>query len=252
MITEAQALVLPAFFVFCRVGACLMLMPVFSSSRLPMQVRLFLAIGLSLALTPLLSEPILAMIAGRSQAGILLAAAGELATGGIIGLLARCFFFALQTLLTAAAQSVGLATPSSMVVEPEDGQMPEIAMLLSLTAMTLLLISGQHWELVRALVESYARLPAGGTLQAGMTLGLYVDRLTDTFSLALRLASPFLIYSVVVNFAVGLTNKLVPQIPVYFISMPAVTAGGLLLLYAVAGDLLTMFSEAFATWLAAG
>ncbi|MFD2031535.1 flagellar biosynthetic protein FliR [Ancylobacter dichloromethanicus] len=139
-----------------------------------------------------------------------------------------------------------------MVVEPEDGQMPEIATLLSLAAMILLLVSGQHWELVRAVVESYTRLPPGGTLQSGMTLGLYVDRLTDTFSLALRLASPFLIYSVVVNFAVGLTNKLVPQIPVYFIAMPAVTAGGLLLLYAVAGDLLTKFSEAFASWLAAG
>lgn len=251
MTAEAVALVLPAFLIFCRLGACLMLMPVFSSSRMPVRVRLFLAVGVTLALTPLLGEPIRSMAESRSLAGLLLAGAGELAIGGAIGLMARCFFHALQALLTAAAQAVGLATPAGMVPE-EEGQMPEIATLLTLCASTLLLITGQHWELLRALVESYARLPAGGTFQAGATLGLYVDRLSDTFLLALRLASPFLIYSMIVNFAVGLTNKLVPQIPVYFIAMPIVTAGGLFLLYAVGGHVLAMFNAAFAQWLALG
>ncbi|MCK0207929.1 flagellar type III secretion system protein FliR [Starkeya koreensis] len=248
---QAQAFVLPAFLIFCRLGACLMVMPVFSSSRLPVRVRLFLAVGLSLALTPLLGEPIRLMLASRTQAGILLAGAGELAIGGMIGLLARCFFLALQALMSAAAQAVGLATPAGMVAE-EEGQLPEIATLLTLCASTLLLITGQHWELLRALVDSYTRLPPGGTFQAGGALGLYVDRLADTFLLALRLASPFLIYSMVVNFAVGLTNKLVPQIPVYFIATPIVTAGGLFLLYLVGDELLTMFTTAFAQWLAVG
>ncbi|WP_371347791.1 flagellar biosynthetic protein FliR [Ancylobacter sp. IITR112] len=105
---------------------------------------------------------------------------------------------------------------------------------------------------MRALVESYARLPPAGTFQAGASLGLVVDRLSDTFLLGLRLASPFLIYSVVVNLAVGLINKLTPQIPVYFIAMPIVTAGGLLLLYVTVDDVLRIFMEAFASWLVKG
>ena len=44
--------------------------------------------------------------------------------------------------------------------------------------------------------------------------------------LALRIASPFIIYSVIVNLAIGLTNKLTPTIPVYFISLPFVLFGG--------------------------
>lgn len=251
MNSAAEAPLVAAFLIFCRIGACFMLMPAFSSSRLPAKVRLFLALGISYALTPLLGDGIARTVAGLSQAQLLLAIGGELATGGIIGLLARIFFLALQTLMTAAAQALSLATPSSMMADDE-GQVPEIATLMALSAVALLFATEQHWEILRALVDSYARLPPGGTFQTGASLALVVDRLTDTFLLALRLASPFLIYSVVVNFAVGLINKLTPQIPVYFIAMPIITAGGLLLLYATVDDVLRMFLEAFASWLVKG
>jgi flagellar biosynthesis protein FliR len=46
--------VLLAFLAFCRIGGCLMLMPGFSSSRVPVHVRLFIAVALTLALAPLL------------------------------------------------------------------------------------------------------------------------------------------------------------------------------------------------------
>lgn len=251
MNSAAEAPLVAAFLIFCRLGACFMLMPAFSSSRLPAKVRLFLALGISYALAPLLGDGIARTVAGLSQAQLLLAIGGELATGGIIGLLARIFFLALQTLMTAAAQALSLATPSSMMADDE-GQVPEIATLMALSAVTLLFATEQHWEILRALIDSYARLPPAGTFQTGASLALVVDRLTDTFLLALRLASPFLIYSVVVNFAVGLINKLTPQLPVYFIAMPIITAGGLLLLYATVDDVLRMFLEAFASWLVKG
>ena len=46
--------ILVVFLLFCRIGGCLMLMPGFSSSRVPVQVRLFVAVSVTLALTPLL------------------------------------------------------------------------------------------------------------------------------------------------------------------------------------------------------
>ncbi|SCW94576.1 flagellar biosynthetic protein FliR [Ancylobacter rudongensis] len=251
MNTLTEAPLVAAFLIFCRIGACFMLMPAFSSSRLPAKIRLFLALAISYALTPLLGDDIARTVAGLSQAQLLLAIGGELATGGMIGLLARIFFLALQTLMTAAAQAVGLSTPSSMMGE-DDGQMPEIATLMTLSATALLFATEQHWEILRAIVESYSRLPPAGAFPAGGSLGLFVDRLSDTFLLGLRLASPFLVYSVVVNLAVGLINKLTPQIPVYFIAMPMVTAGGLLLLYVTVDDVLRMFMEAFTSWLAKG
>ena len=46
--------VLATFVLFCRIGTCLMLMPGFSSSRVPARIRLFLAIAITLVLAPLL------------------------------------------------------------------------------------------------------------------------------------------------------------------------------------------------------
>src|SRR5690606_31883263 len=46
--------VLSTFLLFCRIGGCLMLMPGFASPRVPAQIRLFIAIAVTLALAPLL------------------------------------------------------------------------------------------------------------------------------------------------------------------------------------------------------
>ena len=61
----------------------------------------------------------------------------------------------------------------------------------------------------------------------------------------LRLLSPFLIYGLVFNIAVGMVNKLAPQIPVYFIALPFIMTGGLLLLYYGSSDFLVQFAEGF-------
>ena len=70
--------------------------------------------------------------------------------------------------------------------------------------------------------------------------------------LCLRIASPFVVYAVIVNFAIGLMNKMTPQIPIYFISMPFVIAGGLVLLGIAVGDFLRVFVEGFRLWVLNG
>ena len=47
---HASALIFSVFLLFCRIGSCLMLAPGVSNTQIPMQVRLFVAIGATLAL----------------------------------------------------------------------------------------------------------------------------------------------------------------------------------------------------------
>ena len=67
-----------------------------------------------------------------------------------------------------------------------------------------------------------------------------------------RLGSPFIAYAILVNFGIGLVNKLVPQIPVYFIATPFVLAGGFVILYLTIGESLRLFMMGFMGWLARG
>ena len=102
-------LILSAFLLFCRIGACLMLMPGFSSSRVPVNVRLFIAISCTLALTPLLAPQLHGVGSGASPIGIAQIIIGETLIGALIGFMARLFFLALETLAMAAAMAIGLA-----------------------------------------------------------------------------------------------------------------------------------------------
>ncbi|MGU3496919.1 flagellar biosynthetic protein FliR [Xanthobacteraceae bacterium A53D] len=245
-----HAVVLCAFLVFCRVGACMMLLPGFSGHRLPVRMRLFVAIAISLALLPILFPDVAAYVQKASQPQLLLAIPIELATGGIIGLLTRLFFLMLQTMLVALAQFIGMAM---VIPSPgEDEQMPTVATMLALAAVTMVFITDLHYEMLRGIVGSYRQIPVGLGFGARGALSQVTDQLSAALMLALRLASPFLIYSLIINFAVGLINKMTPQIPVFFIATPFVMAGGLLLLYAMSDQLLLAFVNAFGVFLRLG
>jgi flagellar biosynthesis protein FliR len=249
--TVGAQTVLAVFVLFCRIGICIMLLPGFSSSRVPAQVRLFLAIGITLVLTPLLLrdvEAALSPLSLESVAGILLS---EMLIGGMLGILARLFFFALETLAHAMTMSIGLsAMPGTGIDDPEPE--PALVSLVTISALVLLFVTNQHWQILRGLAGSYHALPVAQVVGAQPALMRLADGLTDAFLAALRITSPFIIYAVVVNFAIGLTNKLTPQIPIYFISLPFIVLGGLLLLYFVAPEMLHLFIDGFSSWLAEG
>ena len=95
-------------------------------------------------------------------------------------------------------------------------------------------------------------LPVNEPVAAELGLARLADAFSSTFVLALQISSPFIVYALIINLMVGIANKLVPQIPVYFIAMPFVLAGGLLLLYFTIGEALRLFIAGFIAWLASG
>jgi len=241
---------LHAFLIFCRIGACLMLMPGFSSPRVPVRFRLFIAVGVTLALTPFVL-PAFAAFVDPSPATLLRIIVSETMTGALIGLMARFFFLALQTIATAMATTAGLGQLPGLPIDEAEASAPFVT-LITMTAATLMFITNQHAEVIRALAGSYTRIAPGLPLDAQAGLIQIADRASETFYLALRIGSPFMIYGVVVNLAIGLMNKLTPQIPVYFISLPFVIAGGLFLLYFSGPEALKLFMTAFSAWLERG
>ncbi|PZO81817.1 MAG: flagellar biosynthetic protein FliR [Mesorhizobium amorphae] len=244
MTADAERLVLAAFLAFCRIGACFMLMPGLSSVRLPPQVRLFIAVAVTFAVFAHLSDAILPF-ADRAPATLGPRIVSELLIGGLIGLLARIYVLALQFIGTAIAMLIGYGAPGGMAIEEPEAAGP-LAALISFSALLLLFVFDFHHEVVRALVSSYEVVPIGSAFDGRGALVDLSDTLAEAFLVTLRLGSPFVAYAILVNLSVGFINKLVPQIPVYFIAQPFVIAGGLILLYLGAGTLLSLFADGFA------
>ena len=102
-----------------------------------------------------------------------------------------------------------------------------------------------HHEVIRALVASYKVAPVNVFFSGQASLVDVTDTLSEAFLLVLRLGSPFVAYAILVNLAIGFVNKLTPQIPIYFISLPFVIAGGLILFYFAVPTLLSLFGDGF-------
>ena len=251
MSTIGSEAILMVFLLFCRIGGCLMLMPGFSSSRVPVQVRVFLTFAVTLALAPVLLPAMSTALPDLSPPRLLSLIVSETMVGAMIGLIGRVFYVALQFMATAVAQFAGFNAVPGMAVD-EAEPIPPLASFITLTATVLLFITDQHWEVLRALAASYSVLPVTEPIGVQFSLAKLADGFSSTFLLALQISAPFIVYALIINLMVGIANKLTPQIPVYFISLPFVLAGGLLLLYFTIGEALRMFMSGFIVWLATG
>lgn len=251
MTTVATESLLLTFLLFCRIGGCLMLMPGFGSSRVPVQVRLFLAIAATLALIPALYTTLQASVPEFLPARDLRLIISETVIGVLIGAMGRVFFLGLQFMGSAVAMFIGVGNMPGTPIEDSEPS-PPLASLITITATALFFMTDQHWEVFRGLIASYTALPVRETLDVQFNLVELADAVSKAFYLALQISSPFVVYALVINFMFGLANKLTPQIPVYFISLPFVVAGGLFLLYVTIGEFMRLFTAGFASWLATG
>lgn len=239
--------VVAALLVFARVGACLLIMPGISSPRIPVQIRLFLALACSLMVVPLVLTQVApaAKVAPLMLMRIIIV---EILVGGLIGILARMYFWALQFMANAIAMTVGYSGAPGGAIEAEEPQ-AAIASFVTLSALCLFFITDLHLEVFRALLSSYAAIPVDGMFQPATAMVNLTDTLSKAFMSTVRIAAPFIVFAIVVNIAVGLINKLTPAIPVYFISLPFVLAGGLMLLYFSMPDLLRLFTSEAGSYL---
>lgn len=243
MTATVEGAVIAAFLAFCRIGACFLVMPGLSSVRVPMQIRLFVAFAATGGLLVLLWDQIYPYVDRRP--GVLVPRiVSELLIGVLIGLLARLYILALQFIGAAIAMLVGYGGMSGPGIE--DGE-PQAALgaIISFSALLLLFIFDFHHEIIRALVASYQIAPLDVLFNPQSALIDVTDTLSESFLVVLRLGSPFVAYSLLVNLTIGFVNKLVPQIPVYFISLPFVIAAGLIIFYFAIGTMLSLFADGF-------
>lgn len=243
MIQDPESLVLALFLAFCRIAGCLMVIPGFSTARVPVTVRLFVAMTVSLALLPLMWDSIYPKV-HASTPDYILTIFHETFIGTVLGLITRFYALGLQFLGTVITQMIGLNTPPAgdILEDTSEGQLTN---LITFAGLMVLFMLDFHHQLFLALAQSYKTWPVNDTFDAQRALVSLVDTLAATFAVMLRLASPFILFNVLFNMAIGFINKLAPVVPVYFISTPYQVMGGMLLFYFGIISLLTLFGDGF-------
>lgn len=243
MTATVEGAIIAAFLAFCRIGACFLIMPGLSSVRVPVQIRLFVALAATGGLLMMLWDQIYPY-ADRSPGVLLPRIVSELLIGLLIGLLARLYVLSLQFIGASIAMLIGYGGTGGLGIENGEPQ-AALTSIISFSALLLLFVFDFHHEIIRALVASYQVAPLGVFFNPQVALVDVTDTLSESFLVVLRLGSPFVAYALLVNLTIGFVNKLVPQIPVYFISLPFVIGAGLVIFYFAIGTMLSLFADGF-------
>ena len=240
--TEALPdLTFQAVLVLARIGGAAMLLPGLGAPEVPATIRLALMLALTALVLPMVQPGLPPLPAELPEMLRLLAL--ETMIGLWLGLLARLVELALAQAGQVMALMVGLASP--LQTDPAIGaQGTALSRLFGLAATVLVLATGLYALPLRALAESYASLPVGTAAAFPGQAAAVAQAVADSLSLALRLAAPLVLASVLGQFALGLLARLAPQVPVFMVAAPGQILAGLLLLMLLLPVLLS-------SWLAA-
>ena len=226
--------------VFIRTAVCIMILPGFSMSQIPMQVRLYAAVAIAIAIYLLIS-PTVDVPVNPEPMQILSLIFTEAMIALALVIPVRLLFLALTFLGEILLSFIGL-NPIPGIDIGDEGATNTLSALFNITAVVLFFATGLADIFVLAIAHSFTVLPPGSLPMFGEFLQKLVENLDDFFGLVLRLGAPIIIYTMLLNMIAGLVNKLTPMIPIYFVSTPFLICGGLVMFVWMADDLLLMFN----------
>jgi flagellar biosynthesis protein FliR len=227
--------------VLARIGATLAFLPGLGEATIPAVVKAGMVLTLTILLLPIV-EPLLPP-RPDSEVALGLLVMTELGNGMWFGWLARVLTMSLPLAGQFIADFAGLA--NVLLPNPELGaQTTAIAQLYDIAVPALILSSGLHTVLISALVGFYRLIPPGTVAWVPDSAATTVSIIGQSFDLALRLSSPFILAAIAWHVAIGLIARLVPRLQIFFAALPGQIAISLLLLAAVAAPTIGAWIEA--------
>ena len=230
----------PFIVVFIRLTGILITAPLYSDKTLPTPIKFTMAFMIALALAPSVSEFI--PVPSNSLSFITGTVFFELLIGILLGLSARLFMFAVTIAGDFMSNLMGLQAAS--MFDPASGtNTVAISKLLSLIALAAFIALNMHLYMLEAFVQSYTIIPINSGLDMGEVVYAVIATVTKVTILGIKMAAPVVILNFLVNLALGVLNRLVPQIQVFFISMPLTMLVGIFILALTITSMIILFTE---------
>jgi len=228
--------------VFARIGAISMALPGIGDRTVPPRIRLVFALAMSLILLPLVQKT-LPELPGALNA-MIAALVGELIVGVAIGFAVRLIISVIQIAGMVIAFQAGLAFAQN--VDPTQGtQGTMIGTFLSVLSVAMIFATDLHHLMLAAMHDSYTLFRPGEGLPPGDFASVAFDTISAGFRVAIQLAAPFLMFGLIFYLGLGVLTRLIPQVQVFFLAMPANIAIGFILLLLLIGSIMVWFLEYF-------
>ena len=232
------------FLVFARLGSALLFMPGFSDAAVPVRQRLLFGLIMTAALYPATG---VGPVSEDRPGALLLLFGAEVTIGLWIGLVVRVLLSALQF----AGYQIGLMSGLANALAPNVGAFEgatSLAAMLLVGATALIFITDLHHLIIESLLMSYVVFVPGTFMLADLT-DQFARAVQVSLRLGISLAAPFYIAGLVLNVGMGLANRMMATLQVFFIAQPLLIGSALALMVLAIPTMMRGFLEPFADWL---
>jgi len=240
-----DSLLSAVMFVGLRVAGLMLVAPFFGNAGIPAPLKAAFTLALTALLYPVCPVPrIYGGVVGWT--GVV---AGELIVGVLLGLAVQFVIEAAQV----AGHVLGMQAGYSLATlfDPQtQADTPVMATFNQLIALLIFLQLDVHHWLLRGLAASFAYLPPGSALtQAGATGGL-LQAAGGVWLVAVQIAGPVIVATLLVDITLGFLSKAAPQMPVLLVGLSIKTLVSLLVLAGAVRVWPGLFEEHFANAIA--
>jgi len=229
-------------FIFMRLGAVLMLMPGFGETYVSPRIRLLLALSISF----LLLGPMLPSIpaAPADISGLVRILGYELVVGLFFGSLLRLIMSSLETVGFIVALQTGLS--NAVILNPALAtQSPLPSAFMSIVGVTLVFVTGLDHYLLRSMLATYDVFPPGGVLMPSDMAQSFTQAVSKSFLVGIELAAPFIVVGLLMFIALGVMQRLLPQVQLFLVMLPVQIWGGLLLIAITISAIMSLWLRYF-------
>ncbi len=207
---------------FFRIGAMVMSAPITGSQMVPMRVRLFITLALTVVIAPQI-PPVPAFDPFSPMTLLLILQ--QILIGVAMGIALQLVFAAIITGGQIVAYQMGLGFAS--MVDPQSGvTVPVVSQIYLLASSLLYLAFNGHLVLIEVVAESFTSMPIapdGLTREGIWQLAAWGSEL---FAGAVLIALPTVAAILVVNIAFGVMTRAAPQLNIFAVGFPVTLTFG--------------------------
>ncbi len=216
-----------------RLAALFLMTPVLYAVPLPPSIRVLLVLGWAAVLAlPLAGQP----LAVDGLGGLFGALLREAAVGATLGLGVMMAFAGFT--LAGRLLDVQVGFGMGQVFDPlTRTQLPVLTSILGLAAVLLFFLLEGHHMLLRGVAFSLERFPLGQPWSVQGAAAPVLKQAAGLFTLGFALAAPVVLSLLLVEFALGVVARNLPQVNMFVIGMPVKILAGLLALSAWAAGI---------------
>lgn len=228
--------------IMVRVGPLIFLMPVFSNTSVPAQVKIMFTLLTALLLLPIV--PVSPDALPQTVVGFVVFVAREFAFGAVLAFFAGLIFAATELAGQMVSVAMGLGMAGTM--DPQFGtQVSLVGTLWNIIALLIFLSLDGHHILFKILVESFTWLHPGGTNFTEASFRGVMAGVSHMFVLGIQIMAPAAAALFFSHVAMGIIAKTVPQIPIMIVAMPVNIALGLVFIGLAMSYLLPLLLKNF-------